>query len=88
MDFYLYNPFDDVSVPEHKGFAYILPLSLKDLHGVAYIPITGLKHEPIGQLTGIIMAGVNNRKRSLTQFCRILEELSIYDAADSLHTVD
>ncbi|XP_014661601.1 PREDICTED: glycerophosphocholine phosphodiesterase GPCPD1-like isoform X2 [Priapulus caudatus] len=51
VDFYEYNPFDDTSIPEHKGFAYILPMTMKDMHRISHVPITGVGHIPLGQLT-------------------------------------
>lgn len=39
-------------VPSHVGFCYILPSVLRHSDGQAIVPITGLRHQPIGQLTG------------------------------------
>jgi glycerophosphocholine phosphodiesterase GPCPD1 len=38
--------------PCHIGFSYILPTAMKYSEGQAVIPITSVKHRPIGQLTG------------------------------------
>ncbi|XP_059475677.1 glycerophosphocholine phosphodiesterase GPCPD1-like isoform X2 [Neocloeon triangulifer] len=41
----------DEDVPTHVGFSYILPSVMKASEGQAIVPITGLRHQPIGQLT-------------------------------------
>lgn len=53
LDFYLHtkngSPQD---LPKHVGYAYILPVNLKESHsGTKMVPISGLKHMPIGQIT-------------------------------------
>ncbi|XP_014663567.1 PREDICTED: glycerophosphocholine phosphodiesterase GPCPD1-like [Priapulus caudatus] len=50
VDFYSCSDEDTESVPEFKGFAYILPVNMRHLNGCRFIPITGLRHSNIGQL--------------------------------------
>lgn len=52
IDFYLYEPMTPPGdIPKHIGFCYILPSVLHNTVGTSLIPITGLKQQPIGQLT-------------------------------------
>lgn len=53
VDFFLFDPALSTSdaVPEHIGFCYILPSVLRNTTGISLVPITGLKQQPIGQLT-------------------------------------
>lgn len=50
VDFYVHNSTASDSVPQCKGFAYILPMNLRHLQGEKFVPITGMRHSPIGQL--------------------------------------
>jgi hypothetical protein len=53
VDFYARSSTsNDDDVPTHIGFSYILPSVMKTSEGQAIVPITGLRHQPIGQLTG------------------------------------
>ncbi|KAK8759228.1 hypothetical protein V5799_003141 [Amblyomma americanum] len=40
----------DSSIPEHIGFSYILPGNLKGTCGTCTVPITGNRHQPVGEL--------------------------------------
>ncbi|CAB3361909.1 Hypothetical predicted protein [Cloeon dipterum] len=52
IDFYARNQgSNEEDVPTHVGFCYILPSTLKNSEGQVIVPITGLRHQPIGQLT-------------------------------------
>ncbi|XP_022660541.1 glycerophosphocholine phosphodiesterase GPCPD1-like isoform X3 [Varroa destructor] len=60
IDFYVWpaeqDAFDDLSsgtpeLPEHIGFAYLIPSNLQGSNGNVTIPITGTRHHPIGELT-------------------------------------
>lgn len=50
FDFYQHNKLNPNDVPERIGFAHVLPSNLKDSEGEKFVPITSLKHLPIGQL--------------------------------------
>jgi glycerophosphocholine phosphodiesterase GPCPD1 len=53
VDFYSKNfSANEDDVPTHVGFSYVLPSVMKMSEGEAIVPITGLRHQPIGQLTG------------------------------------
>uniref|UniRef100_T1J784 GP-PDE domain-containing protein n=1 Tax=Strigamia maritima TaxID=126957 RepID=T1J784_STRMM len=53
VDFYLYDPVTVANgpPPKHVGFCYILPSVLRNTFGTSFVPITGRKQQPIGQLT-------------------------------------
>lgn len=50
VDFYVHRATEEASLPEHVGFSYILPGNLKDTFGTCTVPITGNRHQPVGQL--------------------------------------
>uniref|UniRef100_A0A023FBW1 Glycerophosphocholine phosphodiesterase GPCPD1 n=2 Tax=Triatoma infestans TaxID=30076 RepID=A0A023FBW1_TRIIF len=52
IDFYSYpsNHRED-EPPYHVGFSYILPSAMKNSEGQAVVPITSVRHRPIGELT-------------------------------------
>ncbi|XP_018494954.1 glycerophosphocholine phosphodiesterase GPCPD1 [Galendromus occidentalis] len=54
IDFYCW-PSDDetdaAAMPEHIGFAYLIPSNRQGSAGEISIPITGTRHHPIGELT-------------------------------------
>lgn len=53
VDFYARNSCaNEDDIPTHVGFSYVLPSVMKMSEGQAIVPITGLRHQPIGQLTG------------------------------------
>ena len=37
--------------PKHVGYCYLLPLDLKKSNDCKKVPITGLRHKPIGEVT-------------------------------------
>ncbi|CAC5407430.1 GPCPD1 [Mytilus coruscus] len=47
FEFFVHLPDKD---PKHVGYNYILPMEMKHTNEVKTIPITGLKHKPIGQV--------------------------------------
>ncbi|XP_052093799.1 glycerophosphocholine phosphodiesterase GPCPD1-like [Mytilus californianus] len=47
FEFFVHLPDKD---PKHVGYNYILPMEMKHTNDVKTIPITGLKHKPIGQV--------------------------------------
>ncbi|KAL1123856.1 hypothetical protein AAG570_001626 [Ranatra chinensis] len=52
VDFYSYAPRAvEGEPPVHIGFSYILPSVLKGSEGQAVVPITSVRHRPIGQIT-------------------------------------
>lgn len=54
MDFYTYGSrVTESEPPYHIGFSYILPSSMKNSEGQAVVPITSVRHRPIGQVTGM-----------------------------------
>ena len=54
FDLYVDDGSNQSSVPQHKGSAHLLPVSLKDTFGFRTIAINGTRHKPIGELTGQI----------------------------------
>ncbi|XP_077562303.1 glycerophosphocholine phosphodiesterase GPCPD1-like isoform X4 [Haemaphysalis longicornis] len=50
VDFYVHRATEEASIPEHVGFSYILPGNLKETFGTCTVPITGNRHQPVGQL--------------------------------------
>nr|CAD7452365.1 unnamed protein product [Timema tahoe] len=52
VDYYTYNSrATDGDPPYHVGFSYLLPSVLRSSEGQVIVPITSVKHRPIGQLT-------------------------------------
>jgi len=51
FDFYVRTP---DSQPQHVGYSYLLPMEMKNSNDIKNLPITGLKHKPIGQIKGKI----------------------------------
>ncbi|OQR78773.1 glycerophosphocholine phosphodiesterase GPCPD1-like [Tropilaelaps mercedesae] len=60
IDFYLWpsehDALDEMSggppeMPEHIGFAYLIPSNMQGSNGNVTIPITGNRHHPIGEVT-------------------------------------
>ncbi|XP_029841462.2 glycerophosphocholine phosphodiesterase GPCPD1 isoform X2 [Ixodes scapularis] len=49
VDFYV-HPRPEGSLPEHIGFSYVLPGNLREASGSCTVPITGNRHQPVGQL--------------------------------------
>lgn len=55
LDFYMPNPrADEGEVPDHVGFAYILPSVIKGSEGHLVVPITSTRHRPLGQLSRML----------------------------------
>lgn len=50
VDFYMHRSTSEASIPEHIGFSYILPGNMKETFGTCTVPITGTRHQPVGQL--------------------------------------
>ncbi|XP_064457256.1 glycerophosphocholine phosphodiesterase GPCPD1-like isoform X2 [Ornithodoros turicata] len=48
VDYYIHKV--DETIPEHIGFSYILPGNLTEAAGTFTVPITGNRHQPVGQL--------------------------------------
>jgi len=68
VDFYLYDAnLTEFGIPEHVGFSYILPSVFQNTSGVSIIPITGLKHQAIGQMTVdyVVMRPMKNHECDL-----------------------
>ncbi|XP_064617078.1 glycerophosphocholine phosphodiesterase GPCPD1-like [Liolophura sinensis] len=52
LDFYVHNPSGSPEdVPKHVGYSYLLPFHIQDTLGKKTVPISGLKHKPIGQIS-------------------------------------
>lgn len=52
VDFFLHDSnLGEHCIPEHIGFCYILPSVFQNTSGVCIAPITGMRHQPIGQMT-------------------------------------
>ncbi|KAK9510485.1 hypothetical protein O3M35_005264 [Rhynocoris fuscipes] len=52
IDFYSYQcSLREDEPPYHIGFSYILPSAMKHSEGQAIVPITSVRHRPIGELT-------------------------------------
>ncbi|XP_075211409.1 glycerophosphocholine phosphodiesterase GPCPD1-like isoform X2 [Lycorma delicatula] len=52
VDFYTYSSGSEaLDPPYHIGFSCILPSSLKASEGQIVVPVTSVKHQPIGQVT-------------------------------------
>ncbi|XP_052093796.1 glycerophosphocholine phosphodiesterase GPCPD1-like isoform X1 [Mytilus californianus] len=47
FDFYVQTPDKE---PKHVGYSYLLPMEMKHSNDTKNLPITGLKHKPIGQI--------------------------------------
>ncbi|XP_076075750.1 putative glycerophosphocholine phosphodiesterase GPCPD1 homolog 1 [Mytilus galloprovincialis] len=47
FDFYVQFPDKE---PKHVGYSYLLPMEMKHSNDIKNLPITGLKHKPIGQI--------------------------------------
>lgn len=54
VDFYV-HPRPEGSLPEHIGFSYVLPGNLREASGSCTVPITGNRHQPVGQLVGELL---------------------------------
>lgn len=57
MDFYAYPKIADLEdkkdePPYHVGFSYCLPNAMKNSEGLLVIPITSVRHRPIGEVSG------------------------------------
>ncbi|KAH6946008.1 hypothetical protein HPB50_011128 [Hyalomma asiaticum] len=50
VDFYMHRSTSEASIPEHIGFSYILPGNMKETFGTCTVPITGTRHQPVGEL--------------------------------------
>ena len=55
LDFYVHESVNDAakraSPPRHVGYTFILPLDLQRTTDKKTVPITSLKHKPLGQVT-------------------------------------
>lgn len=47
FDFFVLTDNED---PKHIGLSYLLPMEMKNSNDIKHLPITGLKHKPIGQI--------------------------------------
>ena len=56
VDIYARGPgTSDNDIPDHIGMCYIYPDDLKQTMGKRQIPITSMKFQPIGKLTGCLL---------------------------------
>ncbi|XP_074655941.1 glycerophosphocholine phosphodiesterase GPCPD1-like isoform X2 [Tubulanus polymorphus] len=51
FNFYEESAEGSTDPPRHVGYAYVLPINMKDTQNIRSIPIHGVRHKPIGQLT-------------------------------------
>ena len=57
FDFYVQVPDKE---PKHVGYSYLLPMEMKNSNDTKMLPITGLKHKPIGQIKGMLNKNSEN----------------------------
>lgn len=68
LDFYLLSENQrDEEPPYHIGFSYILPSAIKHSEGQVVVPITSVRHRPIGEITRMYIFDNDDQLDSFVQ---------------------